>query len=203
MFKQVVRRTLPGLLLALLITGCQSTRADVPAGSAAAQPGSAVSLAVSATDGSLFKAGGGIFHSTDRGQSWRPLPLPADLHPDAIRVIATSAGAPASLYAAGSGAGVVRSDDGGQTWRAVSAGLPSQDVAAFAIHSFRPDTLYALIKGQGVFRTEDGGGRWQKMDAGPSAEIVALAHSTLDGSMNTGWLYAATPEGPYLSMDCF
>jgi hypothetical protein len=50
---------------------------------------------------------------------------------------------------------------------------------------------------------EDGGGRWQNMDDGPPAPVVALAHSTLQGSMNTGWPYAATSEAPYLSMDCF
>jgi hypothetical protein len=41
------------------------------------------------------------------------------------------------------------------------------------------------------------------MDEGPPALVVALAHSTLQGSMNTGWPYAASSEGPYLSMDCF
>jgi hypothetical protein len=76
-------------------------------------------------------------------------------------------------------------------------------VAAFAVHSFRPETVYAMIQGQGVYRTEDDGGRWQKMDNGPPAAVAGLAHSRLEGSMNTGWLYAATPDGPYLSMDCF
>lgn len=97
----------------------------------------------------------------------------------------------------------MRSDDRGETWRAIGAGLPSPDVAAIAVHSFRPDTLYAWLPRRGVFRTEDGGGRWQKMDDGPPAAVAGLAHSTLPGSMNTGWLYAATGEGPYLSMDCF
>ena len=201
--KRIVHLFLFGLAVALIIAACQSTRSASPASGSAAATGPAVSLAVSTVDGSLLKAGSGLFRSTDRGKSWQPLPLPADLHPEAIRQVATSAAAPTSLYAAGPGAGVVRSDDNGQTWRSVGAGLPSQEVAAFAVHSFRPDTLYAWIKGQGVFRTEDSGGRWQKMDAGPGGDVVALAHSTLEGSMNTGWLYAATPEGPYLSMDCF
>ena len=81
--------------------------------------------------------------------------------------------------------------------------LPSQDVAALAVHSFHPGTLYAFIPAQGIFRTDDAGDQWQKMDAGPQSQVVGLAHSTLPGSMNTGWLYAATPDGPYLSMDCF
>lgn len=189
------RLTLPGLLLALVVGAGQ------PALSAAPDSRAGVQIAVDAGDGSLLKAEGGLFRSTDRGRTWHPLPLPAALKPDAIRQVATSTAAPSSLYAAGSGAGVARSDDRGKSWRAISAGLPSQEVAAFAVHSFRPDTLYAWIKGQGLFRTEDGGGRWEKMDDGPPVRVFALAHSTLEGSMNTGWLYAATPGGPYLSMD--
>ena len=198
---------LGGLLLALLVVGWQSRRLQAPShlsqGTAAAQSGAALSLAVDATDGSLLKVSGGLFRSTDGGVSWHPLPMPSSLHPDRIRQVATTAAAPASLYAAGPGAGVVRSDDDGRTWRSIAAGLPSQEIAAFAVHSFRPDTLYAWIPRRGVFRTEDGGGRWQKMDDGPPAPIVALTHSPLEGSMNSGWLYAATPKGPYLSMDCF
>ena len=54
-----------------------------------------------------------------------------------------------------------------------------------------------------MFRTEDSGGSWMLMDEGPPSKVTALAHSTYEGSMNTGWLYAGTPDGPYLSMDCF
>jgi len=169
-----------------------------------APPGSAAGLAVDPSDGSLIRAGDGtLSRSTDQGQSWQTLPVPDALKPEKLVQVAASSAGPASLYAAGPGAGVVRSDDRGQTWRQIGDGLPSEQIGAFAVHSFRPDTLYASIDGQGVFRTEDGGGRWQKMDDGPSGVVTALAHSTLEGSMNTGWLYAATSAGPYLSMDCF
>ncbi len=191
------------LALALLVTGCQAEPSGAPGNSIGVQSRRVSSLAVDAADGSLLKASGGLFRSADPGQGWKPLALFATAPADKISQVATSTAAPSSLFAAGLGAGIVRSDDRGQTWRHVSAGLPSLEVAAFAVHSFRPDTLFAWMKGEGVFRTEDGGARWQKMDAGPSAEILALAHSTLEGSMNTGWLYAATREGPYLSMDCF
>lgn len=209
-----IRLALPGLFVAMIVAGCQFAPAEAPnrttPGQAApgasdsrapVQPAPTSSLAVSAADGSLLKADGGLFRSADQGQTWQRLSLSAALRPDNIRQVATSAAAPSSLYAAGPGAGVIRSDDDGQTWRAISMGLPSQEVAAFAVHIFRPDTLYTWIAGQGVFRTEDGGGRWEKMDDGPPAQVMALAHSTLEGSMNTGWLYAATPGGPYLSMD--
>ncbi|HEV2123857.1 MAG TPA: hypothetical protein VGW38_13920, partial [Chloroflexota bacterium] len=96
--------------------------------------------------------------------------------------------------------------DQGRTWMAVGKELPSQQVHAVALHSFRPETLYVALRSKeasGIYRTEDNGGRWRKMDEGPPAAVGALAHSTLEGSMNTGWLYAGTPEGVYLSMDCF
>jgi photosystem II stability/assembly factor-like uncharacterized protein len=161
------------------------------------------SLAIDAADGSLVEAAGGLWRSTDQGQTWSALPIPASLHPDKLRQVATMSSAAASIFAAGPGAGVLRSDDGGKTWRRISSGLPSQHVAAFAVHSYLPDTIYSWIAGHGVFRTENDGQRWEKMDDGPSAPVVAIAHSTLAGSMNTGWLYVATPDGPYLSMDCF
>ena len=200
---RVVHLVIAGLLIAVFAVSCQSAQPGTPDGNSAGQAGPVMSLAVDAMDGSLLKAADGLFRSSDHGQTWQPLGIPADLHPDSIQQVATSVAAPANLYAAGPGVGVVRSDDSGKTWRMVSTGLPTQEVAAFTVHSFRPDTLYAWIEGQGIFRTEDSGERWQKMDAGPVGAVVALAHSTLEGSMNTGWLYAATPAGPYLSMDCF
>lgn len=175
-------------------------RADA---SRAAPTGSVPGLAVDPADGSLVRAGGGLSRSVDGGQSWEPLPVPDALRPNRLVQVATSSAAPSSVYAAGPGAGIVRSDDRGQTWRQIGGGLPSDQIGAFTVHSFRPDTLYAWIEGQGVWRTEDDGGHWQKMDDGPPGAVAALAHSTLEGSMNSGWLYAATPGGPYLSMDCF
>lgn len=165
-------------------------------------------LAIDPSDGSLIKVDRGLFRSTDRGATWAALPVPEEIRPDKLRVVATNAEAPATIYAAGPGAGVIRSDDAGQTWRDVSGDLPSSEIGALTVHTFRPNTLYAWIDKQGVFRTEDGGNAWTKMDDGPPQDgprvpVVALAHSTLEGSMNTGWLYASTPDGPYLSMDCF
>ncbi len=208
MLSYALRSALSGLLLGLLVAVGPLTESLARAQNAPGPRGAVSSLAVDAKDGSLVKAEGGLFRSADQGQTWMPVSLPDDLHPDKLRVVATHPKAPSSLYAAGPGAGIVRSDDGGQTWRTVSDGLPSQEVEAFAVHSDLPDTFYAWIKGRGVFRTENNGGKWELMDEGPPGDgppisVLALAHSTLEGSMNTGWLYAATPDGPYLSMDCF
>lgn len=202
MFGKETRELFAAVLLALALV----PSAIAPPGASAqdASPaGAAVSVAVDAADGSLLKIDGGLFRGSDDGQSWTPLALPAGVDPTTLRWVATTAEAPDSLYVAGPGAGVMRSDDRGTTWRTLSDDLPSPDIAAFAVHTFRPDTLYASIDGQGVFRTEDSGGSWMLMDEGPPAKVTALAHSTYEGSMNTGWLFAGTPDGPYLSMDCF
>lgn len=186
---------------ALVVAGCQ---ANLPllTGLSATPPGPAVSLAVDPVDGTLLKAERGLFRSADQGQSWETVPVPS-VPQEKLRSVATSAAAPGALYVAGPGPGVLRSQDRGLTWQPIGAGLSGQAVMSVAVHSLRPDTLYAWLEGQGLFRTEDGGGRWQRMDGGPPGAAMSLAHSTLEGSMNTGWLYAATTGGPYFTMDCF
>ncbi len=166
--------------------------------------GVTASLAVT-SDGSLIKADSrGLFRSRDAGRTWEPMSLPRRLVPSAIGPIAVTPANPSVIYAAGIGAGVIVSEDRGATWRRITAGLPSLEVEALAIHAFRRETLFVSVRGKGIYRTEDGGRQWERMDGGPAGKsVLALAHSPLEGSMNTGWLYAGTADGPYLSMDCF
>ena len=193
-----------GLVLALpALAGAPARARPLPAQSRAVLTDPVTSLAVDAADGSLLTVAGGLLRSSDHGKNWQPLALPDAAASGQLTQVATSTAAPQSLFVAGPGAGILRSDDRGVTWRPLSDRLLNQEVAAFAVHSNLPDTLYAWIAGQGVYRTEDSGGTWELMDEGPPGAVSILAHSTLEGSMNTGWLYAATPDGPYLSMDCF
>lgn len=164
-----------------------------------------LALVISPIDGAMIVANEtGLQRSTDSGLTWETIATANDLDGDAVRGVAINPDDPTTLYAWGMGMGVVQSTDTGATWEAITNGLPGDSVGAFAMHSFERATLYAWIEDQGVFKTEDAGQNWQLMDEGPSAKAVqALTHSPLEGSMNTGWLYAATPEGVYLSMDCF
>ena len=165
-------------------------------------PSESVALAYDPTEGGLLKADrDGLFHW--RAESgWGTIDIS---HTYGLSGVVINPDQPTTIYASGPGIGVLRSDDGGQNWQPVNTGLPSLDVTALALHSFRRETLYAWVRDDGIYRTEDGGATWTRMpDQGPpDKEVRGLTHSTLPGSMNTGWLYAATPTGAYLSMDCF
>lgn len=168
-------------------------------------PRSQTSLAVDPSDGRLIKATSqGLSRSVDGGRTWETVPLPARIAPSGISQIVVNPDKPTFIYTAGIGTGVILSQDRGASWRPINTGLPSAQVEALAIHAFRRETLFVSIRGRGMYRTEDGGQQWQRMDGGPEGKsVLALAHSPLEGSMNTGWLYAGTANGPYLSMDCF
>jgi photosystem II stability/assembly factor-like uncharacterized protein len=170
-----------------------------------AEPSEPLALTVDPHDGALVVTSAtGIQRSIDSGQTWESIATANELGGAAIRAATINPDDPAMLYAWGTDMGIVQSTDAGKTWKATTNGLPSDDVGAVAVHSSERGTLFSWIEGEGVFKSEDAGESWQWMDEGPPATSVqSLVHSPLEGSMNTGWLYAATPEGVYLSMDCF
>jgi photosystem II stability/assembly factor-like uncharacterized protein len=165
-------------------------------------PTDSVALAYDPTNDSLLKADRtGLFRwRADNG--WQGISLSQTF---GLSGIVVNPDQPTTIYASGPGLGVIRSDDSGQNWHPVNTGLPNLDVTALAVHSFRRDTLYVWLKRDGIYKTEDGAANWKRVpDQGPpDKDVRGLMHSTLEGSMNTGWLYASTPTGAYLSMDCF
>lgn len=163
---------------------------------------SPVALTYNSKDGSLLRANStGLFRWRSGGQ-WKSVALPQTT---SLSGVVVNPDKPDTVYVSGVGLGVVRSDDGGTNWQAVNTGLQSLNVTALALHSFQRETLFAWLKDDGIYRTEDGGAHWVRLpDQGPKdKDVRGLIHSTLPGSMNTGWLYASTPTGSYLSMDCF
>ena len=159
-----------------------------------------VALAYSPAGGSLFKADRQGLSRWRADQGWEKVNTPQEA---SLSGVAVNPDQPETMYASSPDFGVIRSDDRGASWQEVNSGLPGLEVTALAIHSFRRETLYAWVNNQGIYRTEDGGAAWQKVPEVAIADpkVRGLIHSTLPGSMNTGWLYAATPSGAYLSMD--
>lgn len=162
--------------------------------------GDPVGLAYNPGDGSLLKADSQGLTRWQAGTGWQSVTVPSATRLTGVVVNPT---VPDNLYVAGPHLGVSRSDDRGASWHAANTGLASQEVTALAMHSLRRETLYAWVSSEGIYRTEDGGRSWQKVSDVPIPDpnVYGLTHSPLPGSMNTGWLYAATPSGAYLSMD--
>jgi photosystem II stability/assembly factor-like uncharacterized protein len=188
------------MTLALLLTACAR---GTPTPTKAAGPETVISLAYNPADGSLLKTdAAGLFRLPADGTTWDAIQTPAT---SGLSGVVLNPADPATLYVSGPNVGVLKSTDGGASWVKVNTGLANTNITALAIHSFRRETLYAWVSGDGIYRTEDGGASWKRMpDQGPpDTSVRGLVHSTLPGSMNTGWLYASTPSGAYLSMDCF
>jgi len=146
------------------------------------------------TDTLLKADANALYRSGDAGQSWQKIAIqsPED---GKIAAVAASFAARGVMYVAGPGLGVLRTDDGGKTWIERTEGLPSRDVIAIAAHTTQPDTVYAVVKEHGIYRSQDAGKSWRMMDRGP--------RNGLAGSMQTGWLFAATSSGIRRIMDCF
>jgi len=143
-----------------------------------------------------------LYRSGDGGQRWQKIAIPSP-EDGKIAAVAPSFAARGVMYVAGPALGVVRTDDGGKTWVERTEGLPSRDVIAVAAHTTQPDTVYAVVKEQGIYRSQDAGKSWRMMDRGPRDGLVQLIHSDMAGSMQTGWVFAATPSGIRRIMDCF
>ncbi len=123
-------------------------------------------------------ASGGVFRTTDGGESWVPLtdgkvPLGsvgsiavAESNPDIIYLGTGSDGVRSNVS---TGRGVYQTRDGGKTW--AFAGLYSAgQIGAVRIHPADPNTVWVAAYGdifkpnaeRGVFKTTDGGKTWKK-----------------------------------------
>jgi photosystem II stability/assembly factor-like uncharacterized protein len=196
--RPAARAALAALLVASFAIG------DAAATSTGPSQDGVVALAFSAVNHALIKADRhALYVSHNEGQDWQPINLPVRVQRGRVTSVAVAAGAKSVLYIAGRGFGVLRSPDAGRAWAPKNQGLPSLDVAALTSHADQPDTLYAYLPGRGIFRSDDAGNHWRLMDAGPREKIVGFVHSSMPGSMQTGWLFAATGKGVSRSMDCF
>lgn len=174
------------------------------AGQADATHNRITALGLDSAGNALLKAtSNALYRSGDDGLTWMQVALPPAVSKHGITALATSAGSKDVWYAAGPEFGVVRSADGGRSWTARNDGLPSHKVAALAAHAVQADTVYAYVMGKGIFRSQDAGIHWRLMDRGPRGKIRQFIHSNMPGSMQTGWLFAATRNGVQRSMDCF
>ena len=167
------------------------------------EDGDVVALAYDSGTDTLLKASArALYRSDDGGRSWHRLSIPA-LGEGRIATVAASPADTNVMYAAGPGLGVLRTDDGGKTWAGRNEGLPNRDVIALAAHTTQSETVYVVVPEHGVYRSQDAGKSWRLMDRSVWKGVRQLVHSNMAGSMESGWLFAATIKGVRRAMDCF
>jgi len=123
--------------------------------------------------------GGGVWKTTDYGQSWQPVSdgyfatgsigaiRVADSDPDIIYVGTGSDGIRSNVI---TGRGVYRSTDGAATWSFVGLREVGQ-IGAVLIHPTNPEVVYIAAIGdafrptpdRGVYRSTDGGSNWERV----------------------------------------
>ena len=121
--------------------------------------------------------GGGIWKSTDSGNSWRNM-SDGQLGTGSVGAVAVAASDPNVVYAGmgegcirgnvSHGDGVYRSNDGGLTWKNVGL-RDSRQIGRIRVDPHDADVAYVAALGhtfganheRGVFRTRDGGATWK------------------------------------------
>ena len=135
-----------------------------------------------------------IYRSTDRGQSWQPLPTASDLYHG--RIVIGDDGL--WMYAASYGS-VDMSNDGGQSWATTTAATnPNGNPPALALHPQDSNIVLLGTWGSGIQKTTNAGQTWSTVNAGlANLHVNTLAFN----SRNPNIVYAGTDGGVFLSQD--
>jgi photosystem II stability/assembly factor-like uncharacterized protein len=141
--------------------------------------GRIVDLAVQESDPRVLyvaAATGGLWKSTDAGNSWLPVfdSQPTQslgavaIAPSKPEVIWVGTGEANARNSVSWGDGVYRSADGGKTWQHLGL-RETHHIGRIAVHPINPDVAYVAALGhlwgknreRGLFKTSDGGKSWQ------------------------------------------
>jgi photosystem II stability/assembly factor-like uncharacterized protein len=125
--------------------------------------------------------GGGLWKTTDGGQSWTPV-TDGQVKSASVGAVAVSESNPDVVYIGMgescirgnimAGDGVYKSTDAGKTWTHIGFdGGGKQNISKIRVHPTNPDIVWVAVFGQhgapnderGVFKTTDGGKTWKKV----------------------------------------
>ncbi|HEX6083281.1 MAG TPA: hypothetical protein VF266_02070 [Thermoanaerobaculia bacterium] len=106
------------------------------------------------------QTGGGIYKSTDRGDTWARVGVAIDC----VHFLSLDPATPQRLFAGTSNGSDYRTDDAGRTWRAASGLLPVFDVAADPLD---PARRYGLARDPGLHfvTSSDSGATWSRVSS--------------------------------------
>ena len=148
-------------------------------------------LAIDAADPRTLFLGtydGGIFRSSDRGQTWTPAAT--------LRTLATDLIAANGVVYAATLAGVFASADAGMTWSAPDLDIRRVATWAVAVDSTAASIVYASAAGAPT-KTTDAGQHWTDIGAGIAGAVSRIVVDPQSPST----LYAVTATTVYKSVD--
>ena len=123
--------------------------------------------------------GGGLWKTTDRGETWAPV-TDGQIGSSSVGAVAVSESNPDIVFIGTGescirgniqpGDGVYKSSDAGKTWTHVGL-RDAQNISKIRIHPTNPDIVYVAAFGQhgvpnderGIFKSTDGGKTWRRV----------------------------------------
>jgi photosystem II stability/assembly factor-like uncharacterized protein len=146
-------------------------------------------------------AGGGIYKSTDGGNTWTLLPAPANW---GYMSLAVSPVNPSVVYAGTYNWGLLISNDGGMTWSQANGVAIYESVNAIAIDPQNPNNVYAGST-NGLFVSIDAGNTWNMATNGlpDGADFGAIAINPVTSTVLAGLnaINGADGGGMFMSSD--
>lgn len=142
--------------------------------------------------------GGGIFKSTDGGNSWTPINVGVD--DLEITALAVAPGVPATLYAGSMSGALYKSVDGGATWnRLVYCGTGDCVGVLSLVVDGTGTHLYVGTPAAGAFISSDGGVSFSEPEFPPSpSNPTGGLSSVLFAGDSSSTVYAADPGSSIL-----
>lgn len=164
------------------------------------------SLAIHPTQGNMIYAGaadGGVWKSTDSGQSWYPLMQYENSL--SIGALAIDPVNPNTLYAGTGeptwwpgyeGIGVLKSTDGGNTW-ALTGPIGNGHIARITVDPVNTHIVYCAGFPGGLYRTDNGGTSWTQIRAGDVTDFALnpLSPNILYAGVRDDGVYKSTNRG--------
>ena len=135
----------------------------------------------------------GVFSSSNGGATWSKIPDGAM----EAQMVASLATAGNVLYAATTGGGVFKSV-AGAAWVASSNGLATPQLSHIVVNPANPSQLWASTFNATIFKSSNGGALWEWAGYGLSTSLV---HAVTPDPSVAGRLFAATPDGVFVSTD--
>jgi lipid-binding SYLF domain-containing protein len=155
------------LFVVLLFEGAAQAKSDFWQQTNGPYGGEIHSLAINSS-GDVFAGtfGGGVFRSTDNGNSW----INTYFTNQTVVLVINSSG---DIFAGTFGSGVFRSTDNGDTWSVINNGLTNTSVRALAINN-SSGAIFAGTTFDGLFRSTDNGDTWNQTGL-TNIGVLALA----------------------------